>query len=766
MKQGKQLLSTLQHCTLWCFVFIALMANADKIDAQESAKLPDYISSATCENCHLEQAAAWKKSDHSWAWRDVSEDNVLGNFDNAKFEHQGIETSFLTDDGGYWIETMDAQQALQRYQIKYVIGVRPLQQYVIELEKGHLQVLDIAWDTEGNQWFMLFPEHENNIPGNALHWSGVYKNWNGRCAECHATNYQKNYSPGTRSFSSNWSEIGVTCQGCHGPGEAHVKWAERPGLFSVNQYADIKENGLFQQKQGYFSSLEMEICASCHSRRTAFSSSSPIPGSPFTDHYDLASLRQDLYHSDGQIKDEVYVIGSFLQSKMYKKGVTCSDCHNPHSGKVKIQGNGLCTQCHNGLDEKRFSGLLTKNYDDKSHHQHGELSAGSLCVSCHMPQTTYMQVDRRRDHKFAIPSPENSITLGAPNACNQCHTDRDESWAANALRNWYPDGNKKLDGDFARVFHESDSKGVQKSSYAELMKIALSKTQSTMVRISAMERLRNYQGTIDWKRLLRLLKNEDVLIRAATAKLFQSAPPSIRVQNVISLLDDDSKLVRLAAVRSFMNLPPNAIPKKYVQAIRSAMGEYQSSLLANADHPNTQMALAGLALSFQNTPASKAAIKEALALDPQLTDGWIMLAQINMAEKRPDLVNETMEKALDELSNSSEILHFFGNYLASQRQFDKAQGLYKKAISISDENRIIKSDYAAILSQMGKNDQAIEILNLLIEEEKNPRFMFLLSNAQLQSGDRDGARKTVLKLLSIDPSFPIPNDLIALFSER
>ncbi len=228
---------------------------------------------------------------------------------------------------------------------------------------------------------------------------------------------------------------------------------------------------------------------------------------------------------------------------------------------------------------------------------------------------------------------------------------------------------------------------------------------------------------------------------------------------------DQDKLVRLAAVRNFIALPPATIPSGYVNALRTVMKEYQLSLLANADHPNTQMAFAGLALSFKNIPASKAAIEEALSLDPQLSDAWIMMARLNTALKRPDLVQKNMTDALQKLPNSPTILHFFGNYLTSQRQFDTAKTYLEKAIELSKGDRVIRSDYAAALSQMGQYDQAIVILSQLVEEKKEVGVLFLLANAQLRSNDRVAARKSVLKLLSIDPSFQVTDDLKALFSK-
>ncbi len=108
-----------------------------------------------------------------------------------------------------------------------------------------------------------------------------------------------------------------------------------------------------------------------------------------------------LYHADGQQRDEVYNWGSFLQSKMYASGVTCSDCHDPHSGKLRAEGNALCAACH-----------LPSKYDAAAHHHHKPGSAGAACVACHMPTTTYMVVDPRHDHSLRVPRPDLSVKFG------------------------------------------------------------------------------------------------------------------------------------------------------------------------------------------------------------------------------------------------------------------------------------------------------------------------------------------------------------------
>src|SRR5262249_47043966 len=139
-----------------------------------------------------------------------------------------------------------------------------------------------------------------------------------------------------------------------------------------------------------------------------------------------ALLTPDLYHDDGQIDGEVYEYGSFLQSRMARAGVTCSDCHDPHALELRVPGNGVCLQCHSA-----------DKYDSPRHHFHPAGAAAASGVECPLPAQVSMRVDPRRDHSLRVPRPDLSVRLGTPNACTGCHTDKQASWAADRVRAWY-----------------------------------------------------------------------------------------------------------------------------------------------------------------------------------------------------------------------------------------------------------------------------------------------------------------------------------------
>jgi predicted CXXCH cytochrome family protein len=405
-----------------------------------------YVGAKTCAQCHASQHEAWKGSHHALAMQEVSESTVLGNFNNVEFNYGTIKSRFFRGDGTFMVRTDGPDSKLTDYEIKYTFGWTPLQQYLVEFPGGRLQALPIAWDTRsrndgGQRWFHLYPD-EKIGHDDPLHWTGLYQNWNLQCAACHSTNLKKGYDPTTRNYKTTFNEINIACEACHGTGSRHVEWARKAkppysaedgkGLQVVLQSrwseAWKRESGDAETTRRDRPAADrlMNVCAACHSRRSTIAEGGRA-GAPLEDTHRLAMLTAPNYYADGQIREEVYVWGSFRQSVMYQRGVTCMDCHEPHALKLRAEDNSLCTRCHNA-----------SVFDAEQHHFHRAGTKGAECVECHMPARTYVVVDPRRDHSMRVP-PDLSSSPGSPNACTQCHADRKADWAAAAMDKWYGD---------------------------------------------------------------------------------------------------------------------------------------------------------------------------------------------------------------------------------------------------------------------------------------------------------------------------------------
>jgi len=569
-------------------------------------------------------------------------ETVDGDFDNAEFTAKGRTTRFYNENGDYFIETEDVQDGPKTFKVMGVGGIAPLQQYLVETDPGRIQSFDVVWDQKKTRWYHLYPDQELK-PADGLHWTGPYKNWNARCAECHATGFQKNYSQRERNYSSRQAEIGVGCEACHGPGEAHLAWANDEETYARSPFPGTGEKGLLIDFTEELPETEIQQCAGCHSRREAFEDGNPMPGTPYHDAYRLSLLREGLYHADGQILDEVYVYGSFLQSEMYANGVRCTNCHEPHSGQLKAKGNAICTQCHSPAGNEAFPTLAKKTYDDPSHHFHETGTAGAQCKSCHMIERVYMGVDGRRDHSFRVPRPDLSARLDTPNACTDCHADQTASWAAAELEKRFPESSHR-GSHFSEVFTEARQNTGVKSR--DLLEIAQQTSLPGIIRASALDLLLPSATPALAGDAAALIQDPDFLVRAAAVALQQQAPLPDRLQRISPALSDPAKAVRLAAARLVATARIARLPEALSQAAARATGEWQQTLANKADFPEIHLALGGTALIMRNVQAAIAAFEEVTRLDPQLVDAWVMQVRIRLAVRDMAGAQLALQKAL------------------------------------------------------------------------------------------------------------------------
>ena len=401
------------------------------------AKNPTYVGSTVCVRCHIKQYEQWSASHHYRAMQIASTETVLGNFEDETFDYSGIRSTFFKKEGNFWVRTDGPNGELADFEVTHTFGIDPIQQYLIPFPDGRIQALGIAWDTRskeegGQRWFHLYPNGPITHT-DPLHWTGHNQTWNYMCADCHSTNLKKNYHLEKNRYETTWSDINVGCEACHGPGSNHVSWVNESRPEAEPSEATPYNNGITVLAT---EADEINTCSKCHARRSILAEEY-IPGQSFLDFYMPALLDSNLYYSDGQILDEVYVYGSFLQSKMHHRGVRCSDCHNPHSGHLLKAGNATCTTCHQTEPPSRLPTLKSKLYDSPQHHFHQPDSPGSQCMACHMPSKHFMVIDERHDHSFRIPRPDLSVELGVPNACKACHAKQSAQWAADRVAGWY-----------------------------------------------------------------------------------------------------------------------------------------------------------------------------------------------------------------------------------------------------------------------------------------------------------------------------------------
>ena len=427
-----------------------------------------------------------------------------------------------------------------------------------------------------------------------MHWTGGSMTWNSMCADCHSTNLHKNLNTQSLDYQTQYSIINVSCEACHGPGKDHVTYYHRSGDYSAPPPSLYMQTNMEAR-------ILVDRCARCHSRRSMHTNYFGYTG-VYLDHYQPNLITTPAYERDGQIKDEDYVYGSFLQSVMYHRGVSCKDCHQVHSLRLKKQGNALCLSCH----EERF--------DTKEHHMHETGTEGALCINCHMPGKFYMGNDFRRDHSFRVPRPDQSVRYGVPNACSSCHSEGAQ-WATEQIRSHTKRPPKHHFSDDLLEAYSG-----QRNAFIKL----LSHENPEIVRASGLAlfgRAITAQEEFD---LIRPYCNDSsALVRHQAALVLGSAQDTIFAQDLTRMLGDSVRLVRLAAVRYFLM---RGIAKPNHPAFYRAKAEYLRSLDVNADFASGQHEIALYFSAQGQEDRAIAAYEKALELDDYYNPSRINLA--------------------------------------------------------------------------------------------------------------------------------------------
>ncbi len=735
------------------------------LTVEAPASEPSYIGNEQCAGCHQQQFEGWVGSHHDLAMQHANETSVLGNFNSKAFKYNNITTTFFRKNDQYFVSTDGPDGKLQDYQILYTFGVEPLQQYLIALPGGRLQALGIAWDTRlesqnGQKWFHLYPDDKLTFK-DRLHWTKRDQNWNFMCAECHSTNLEKNYNLELDNYSTKWSEIDVSCEACHGPASNHLYWAQKKadwgkliqkGLtINLDERIDVhwsinSETGNAKRSKIKSTDKEVEMCAQCHSRRSVISDKHQ-PGKPLMDSYRPAILEEFLYHPDGQVKEESYVYGSFVQSKMYHEGVTCSDCHNPHTLKLRVDGNGVCLQCH-----------LSEKYDQSQHHFHQVGSEGALCAECHMPQTKYMLVDGRHDHSIRIPRPDLSETLNSPNSCNQCHTDKTNQWAASQMEKWY--GEDWSPGwHFGETLKEARER--KPGLGQDVAAVAASPKLPDIARATAANLLNYYPGPVTSLVAKKLLNDKSPEVRLSALLTLDSLPAEQRIQLGVGLLIDPVRAVRIEAARVLSLVPENALSAVQSKQLANAIDEYRQAQYANAERPQSHINLGLLSLRLQQYQQAEMHYQQALKLDSSFANAYVNLADLYRAQGLESEVKKVLDEAILAAPENAAVWHSSGLWLIRSKNLNKAIDDLKQAVELQTDNLRYRYVYAVALHENNKIKQSItELENLLSISPNNRDGLIALINYSQRAGDISKARLNAEKLFQVAPEYGTVEDIL------
>ena len=741
--------ATLLHMT----IYVLLLAYAGQAAAAESASASfadpmisihdGFVDERKCVSCHADQAASFAKSNHAKAMAIADESTVRANFNSTRFEHDGTLTTFSKRGGQYFVRTEGIDGRESEFQVKYTFAYEPLQQYLVDIGGGRLQALDIAWDTNKREWFWLGAGKPAK-PGTTYHWTGPFYRWNRTCIDCHSTDPRANFQPASGKYESTYVATSIGCQSCHGGGAKHVEWAEAAIPQSLANF-DLAV-------------LDQNVCLGCHSRRTKLLGGYG-PGKAFLDHFSPDLLRSDLYFPDGQILDEVFEYGSFQQSKMARAGVVCLDCHRQHEVTLKADGNALCTQCHSETKPERFSQFdPSGNFDTPAHTHHPDGSDGTLCANCHMPERTYMKVDPRRDHSFAIPRPDLSIAYDTPNACTTCHATETNEWASETMDKWYGAAWRER----PTIAHAFAGAAQNDPAAIEALRLLVAdRAQAGIVKGSAVAEMGRIGGEAVIADVKAAAKDSDPLIRLGAAQAAANLPPELRLEAISSLLADETRAVRVAAVTALGNAPTTDLLGDLRRNFDAALDDLRSYVEANADMAEAQNSYGLFLIGQRRIDEAETALLRAISLDSSLAGAHANLAELYRMTGQNEKSESTYVEAI--AKSPEDALLRYGHALALVRAKDLMAAIeeLETSVRLAPANARYRTTLAIALNSVGRTEDAFEVVGTaLVDDGSNVDLLGTAISLGLKLGRYPETLRYVEALDLLRPNDPQIAELV------
>ena len=684
-----------------------------------------------CSSCHPAQFNAWMKSQHATANR-ILEDSV----DFPRFEarqpigHGALSTlPALETNRPALVESRGDQDPVV-YEPVAVIGVDPLEQYLVPAAGGRLQASNISYDVRSNEWFnsqeRMYEPHEWQF------WQNRGMTWNSQCAFCHMTGFKKNYDPASDTYDSDWHAMGIQCVQCHGDVTAHMEDVTIPPGGS-----------------GLHSNQIQAACASCHARREELTGRFNL-GDEFSDHYRLhLPDAVGAYHPDGQAIEENFVYGSFLMSRMGHKGVTCLDCHDPHSAGLvlPVANNALCMSCHAPPTRREAKPIIPV---DHSHHPID--SDGNRCIECHMPEKTFMARDARRDHGFTSPDPLLTKELGIPNACNRCHQDQTTEWAIEWTTRWYGEDMNQPARKRARVVARAHDRDPDVAP--ELLALARSeeihawKATLTGLLSAHVEREDVCRYLVDQ------LKHPDPLVRSAAIRGL--APLPQYAENLKALRADPARLVRLDAGWATWSMPPRD------PAGREQIFEYFKTI---CDQPAGALRRAQLAIAENRLREAEAWARKAVAWDDFHFHN-MMLGRVLSLNGMNREAKDAFRRAIEQDPGNAEYPFLLALLHGEMKEPREALHALQKAVNLDPEFSRAWYNLGLAYAELDRLGESITALNRaegLMPGSPEPAFA--RATIYLRLGQRQNALESAQKALNISPGFEPARRLVEELTE-
>jgi predicted CXXCH cytochrome family protein len=513
---------------------LALAASFPRAQTPAAAPKQTYLGSQSCQRCHRSSYDTWRRTLHVQMTKPIAEATVEGDFGVAAEAGHGVVPVTLSQggrgytmerrDGRYFVTVSKGRGPAEKFEVHYTLGARRFQGYLSKLADGRIYVLPVFWHNEAKRWVDW--KEITPVPDDPDH--DLRQIWNVTCVNCHATNLAKNFDPATKTYATTWTEMGIGCEACHGPGAAHVatisEWEQNPSARPADPTpADLQ---IFSPSRATPRQV-FDTCGYCHgNKNNVFFGFKP--GNRYEDYALPFLISQPIPDNDPQ--GDFWPDGrpsrfnrpqALTLTGCFQKGqATCTSCHrmhgsrNSHSLKVQVEApegglttesDQLCMQCHGGAGRSSGSGGSrganeaggsgqagdggqnpTPIVDLSAHTHHAPASQGSRCIACHMSEVNWRLITRRRDHTFQPPVPELTSRFGVPDACTSCHEDKAPEWAAKIMDAWYGNADRRRRiVDMSELIYRAGSGDV--SALPDVARLAVTRSFGSLVRASAAE---------------------------------------------------------------------------------------------------------------------------------------------------------------------------------------------------------------------------------------------------------------------------------------
>lgn len=701
-------------------ILIALTVWVCCTDKSEDASAATYAGSNTCQSCHAAAYNDFLKSDHVKAMDSATDKTVKANFNNSSFNYFGNVTTFYKKGNRFFASTIDTSGAAKEFEIAYTFGYTPLQQYVVNFDDGRKQVLPFCWDTRpadagGQRWFHLYG-NEDIKPTDELFWQHYNQNWNYMCADCHTTGLKQNFDIEANTFKTTYAAMGVNCESCHGPASKHLAWTKNKSskdlykgfVFSLKEdnvsWVMNKETGIAARTTPKQHDLQVQTCARCHSRSI-----------PTTDEYSFGhaimwshipdNAGPEAFYIDGQQKEEDYEHASFLQSKMYAAGVTCSNCHNAHSGALIQPGNLLCGQCHS-----------PEKFDQPSHTHHQVNTTGASCVSCHMPGKNYMQIDYRVDHSIRIPRPDLGATIGSPDACTQCHNNENKQNIIAAFNTWYGTQLPQKPAHYGSILHAI--RAYKDSAYIQYNKLLTAAQYPDIMKATSFRYAAQYPTAGVIQEIQKNLESPNELLKYRALENLGNFPADQVSTYLMPLLQDAAPTIRMEAARILASVQ-GQLTGVNKTAFDQAIAAYIKEQKTMGSRPEACLNLGVIYTQLGQYQEAEKYYVMGLKRYPNFQALYLNIADLYRAVKNEDNSKLYLDAGIEKFPSNAGLRQALGYWYIRKNKVDEGIASIKKAYEIDKNDAEFVYSYAIGLYSTAHKQEGIQLLKQFLAAHPN-----------------------------------------------